>query len=333
MRHRIKGLFGIGLLVMLMGCSSKDNEIQTGNTEEISSNGAEISTEEEEDASSQASADAEDNGEQELSGEIDDAEEEMMEQPYAFKFVDVYGEEYETIIKVGFPKTEYSDECFWYEDEKTGYDDEIYTSRQGVDVSHHQGSIDWNKVKEAGIEFAVLRIGYRGYGQAGTVNPDKEFKRNIEEAQAAGIDIGVYFFSQAVNEDEAREEADFVLKNLEGYELQLPVVYDPESILNAPARTDNVSGEQFTKNTIVFCEAIKEAGYTPMIYSNMLWEAFEFDMEQLDMYQFWYADYEKLPQTPYAYEIWQYTNVGHVDGINGDVDLDIQFMEQNNEKE
>ncbi|MBD5550111.1 MAG: lysozyme [Lachnospiraceae bacterium] len=252
----------------------------------------------------------------------------MIEQPYAFKFVDVYGEEYETIIKVGFPKTEYSDECFWYEDEKNGYDDEIYTSRQGVDVSHHQGSIDWNKVKEAGIEFAVLRIGYRGYGQAGTVNPDKEFKRNIEEAQAAGIDIGVYFFSQAVNEDEAREEADFVLKNLEGYELQLPVVYDPESILDAPARTDDISGDQFTKNTIAFCEAVKEAGYTPMIYSNMLWEAFEFDMEQLDMYPFWYADYEKLPQTPYAYELWQYSNTGHVDGIKGTVDLDIQFVKK-----
>ena len=197
-----------------------------------------------------------------------------------------------------------------------------------MDVSHHQGFIDWNKVKAAGIEFAILRIGYRGYGQKGTIKLDNEFKRNIENAQAAGIDIGVYFFAQAINEEEAREEADFVLKNLEGYELQLPVVYDPESILDAPARTDGVSGEQFTKNTIVFCEAIKEAGYTPMIYSNMLWEAFEFDMEQLDMYPFWYADYEKFPQTPYAYEMWQYSNEGHVDGIKGFVDLDIQFIKK-----
>ena len=327
-RYLIGGIL-IGLLVMLMGCSSKDNEIQTGNTEEVSSNDAEISTEDEEEAVlSQISADAEDNGEQELSGEIDGEEEEIIEQPYGFKFVDVYGEEYETIIKVGFPKTEYFNDCFWFEDERTGYEDEIYVSRQGIDVSYHQGFIDWNKVKAAGIEFAILRIGYRGYGQKGTINLDKEFKQNIENAQAAGVDIGVYFFAQAINEDEAREEADFVLKNLEGYELQLPVVYDPESILDVPARTDDVSGEQFTKNTIVFCEAIKEAGYTPMIYSNMLWEAFEFDMEQLDMYQFWYADYEKFPQTPYAYEIWQYSNEGHVDGINGFVDLDIQFIKK-----
>jgi GH25 family lysozyme M1 (1,4-beta-N-acetylmuramidase) len=212
------------------------------------------------------------------------------------------------------------------ENEQTGYEDDAYTSRQGIDVSHHQGEINWEKVKASGIDFAILRIGYRGYGQEGTLNLDQEFNRNIENAQAAGIDVGVYFFAQAINEDEAREEADFVLQNLEGYELQLPVVYDPESILDADARTDEVSGEQFTKNTIAFCEKIKEAGYSPMIYSNMLWEAFEFDMEQLTMYPFWYADYEALPQTPYAYEMWQYSESGQVDGIDGVVDLDVQFL-------
>lgn len=255
-------------------------------------------------------------------------EEEIEEEPYEFKFVDVFGEEYETTIKVGFPKTEYIDEKFMFENGKTLYEDEKFYSRQGIDVSNHQGYINWEKVKASGIDFAILRIGYRGYAQEGTLNIDKEFKRNIENAQAAGIDIGVYIFSQAINEDEAREEAEFVIKNLEGYNLQLPVVYDPESILDAKARTDDVSGEQFTKNTILFCEMISDAGYEPMIYSNMLWEAFQFDMEQLGSYPFWYADYEKYPQTPYAYEMWQYSNVGRVNGIDGAVDLDIQFIKK-----
>ena len=248
------------------------------------------------------------------------------EKPYPFKFVDVFGEEYETEIKVNFPKTNYCNDNFVFENGKTNYEDANYYSRQGIDVSNHQGYIDWKKVRAAGIDFAIIRIGYRGYGKEGSINLDKEFRRNIENAQTAGIDVGVYFFAQAINEDEAKAEAEFVIQNIERYELQLPVVYDPESILDVPARTDGVSGEQFTKNTIVFCEMIKEAGYNPMIYSNMLWEAFEFDMEQLNMYPFWYADYEKLPQTPYAFELWQYSNVGHVDGVSGVVDLDVEFL-------
>lgn len=253
---------------------------------------------------------------------------ELLQIPQPFKFVDVFGEEYQTEIKADFPKTVYFRDGFQFTDGKTSYEDEWYYTRQGIDVSRYQGHIDWPKVKDAGIEFAIIRIGYRGYGQSGTIKADKEFRRNIENAQAVGIDVGVYFFSQAINEEEALEEAEFVIENLKEYELQLPVVYDPESILDAPARTDDVSGEQFTKNTIAFCERVKEAGYYPMIYSNMLWEAFEFDMEQLKQYPFWYADYEKLPQTPYAYEMWQYSNTGQVDGIQGTVDLNIQFMEK-----
>ena len=104
-----------------------------------------------------------------------------------------------------------------------------------------------------------------------------------------------------------------------------PIVYDPELIRDQPARTNDVSGEQFTKNTIVFCEAIKAAGYEPMIYSNMVWEAFYFDMTQLQDYPIWYADYELVPQTPYDFSFWQYSEKGHVDGIEGTVDLNVWF--------
>ncbi len=243
-------------------------------------------------------------------------------------FVDVFGDHYQTAILSSVKKHEYSSDKFVHDGHKLTYEDEKYTSRMGVDVSRYQGKINWEKVKAEGIEFAILRIGYRGYGTAGNISLDERFYENIKGAQAAGLDVGVYFFSQAINEEEALEEANFVIEHLSGYELQLPVVYDPESILDAVARTDNVAGEQFTKNTIAFCDAVKKAGFEPMIYSNMLWEAFEFDLTQLDSIPIWYADYEKLPQTPYRFEYWQYTNAGVVSGIDGRMDLNIQIIEK-----
>lgn len=124
------------------------------------------------------------------------------------------------------------------------------------------------------------------------------------------------------------KEAYFVVEHLKGYKLQLPVVYDPESILDNEAQTDDVPGEQFTNNTIKFCSIIADAGYEPMVYSNMLWEVFEFDMEKVDQYSFWYADYETKPQTPYSFSVWQYSNEGHVAGIDGVTDLDIEIIKK-----
>ncbi|MCR5785636.1 MAG: glycoside hydrolase family 25 protein [Eubacterium sp.] len=208
------------------------------------------------------------------------------------------------------------------------YDDGIYTVKKGIDVSYHQGEIDWNEVASDGIEFAILRIGYRGYGSEGTLNEDVKFREYIDEAHAAGISVGVYFFSQAISEEEAEEEAQFVLDILADYEIELPVIYDPETISDDDARTDDLTGEQATKNTIAFCDYIEEAGYKPMVYSNMVWEADYFDMSELTDYEFWYADYEKYPQTPYAFSMWQYTEKGSVAGISGRVDLDVMFVEK-----
>ncbi len=239
------------------------------------------------------------------------------------RFVDVFGEEYETKIDPGIPKHSYDLSLFKREGQALTYEDEGHTSSLGVDVSHHQGKIDWNRVAGQGFSFAILRIGYRGYGTEGKLGEDREFRENLKGAKAAGLRVGVYFFAQAVNEEEAREEAAFVLNLLDGEELDLPVVYDPETILDAPARTDDVSPEQFTANTAVFCEAVREAGYEPMIYANMLWEAFELDLKRLESIPVWYADYEPLPQTPYAFKMWQYSNEGQVNGIAGACDLDI----------
>ncbi len=243
-----------------------------------------------------------------------------------FRFVDAHGNWYETTINPNLNLHNYNWEYLTNDNSGISYEDQNYRIRKGIDVSHHQGDIDWDKVKASGYEFVIIRIGYRGYGQTGSLNQDRTFYTNIQEAQAVGLDVGVYFFAQAINEEEALEEANFVLDMLEGYSLQLPITYDPELIRDDEARTDNVTGEQFTKNTIVFCERIKDAGYEPMIYSNMVWEAELFDMEQLQEYPFWYADYEKIPQTPYDFSFWQYTETGKVDGIEGNVDLNIQFV-------
>lgn len=244
------------------------------------------------------------------------------------EFVDAFGNPYKVKINPDIARKKYRDKNFSYKEGKMIYKDDKYSSRLGVDVSHHQGKIDWEKVKEDGYEFAIIRIGYRGYGTEGTLNLDNRFHENIKDAQRAGLDVGVYFFAQAINEEEALEEAEFVLKHLKGYELDLPVAYDPESILYDEARTDDVTGEQFTKNAKVFCKRIRKAGYEPMIYSNMLWEAYELDLKKLSDYPIWYADYEPLPQTPYDFVMWQYTSRGTVDGIDGSVDLNIQFLER-----
>lgn len=266
-----------------------------------------------------ASGEAEDTDHAEPDEQISDAETETM------CFVDAYGEEYETEIRPEIKKHAYDWTKLEQTDGNPAYEDESYISRRGIDVSAYQGEIDWERVKSSGITFAFLRIGYRGYGTEGKLCVDERFLDNLKGAQAAGVDVGVYFFSQAISEKEALEEAGFVLELLDGVSLQLPVVYDPERIRNDEARTDYVTGEQFTKNTFVFCQAIEAAGYEPMIYSNMVWEAFEYDLVQLDKLPVWYADYEAVPQTPYEFSFWQYSESGQVEGIEGNVDLNLQF--------
>lgn len=247
-----------------------------------------------------------------------------------FKFVDAHGEWHTTTIHPNVKKHSYNWDFLINNDTGISYEgDENYTIRKGIDVSYYQGNIDWRKVADAGYEFAILRIGFRGYGESGTLKVDESFSNNLKGAHEAGLDVGVYFFAQAINEAEAIEEADFVLSILNETPLELPVIYDPELIKNDEARTDNVTGKQFTLNTIAFCERIRESGYEPMIYSNMVWEATLFDMEKLQRYPFWYADYESVPQTPYQFSIWQYSETGQVDGIEGNVDLNIQFLPKN----
>lgn len=197
-------------------------------------------------------------------------------------------------------------------------------SYKGIDVSKHQGEIDWAKVAADGIEFAFIRVGNRGYG-TGAIVEDAQFEANIKGAISNGIQVGVYFFSQAINEEEAREEAAFVLEKIAPYKVQCPVVIDVEKVSDSEARMNQISLEQRTANTLVFLETVEAAGYEVMLYHNMEMGTLMLDMEKFENYSKWFAYYNKEIYYPYAFDVWQYSDKGKVDGIAGDVDLNISF--------
>lgn len=250
-----------------------------------------------------------------------------------YTFRDVEENEYEAPLLSGVPKCTY-DFSKLKTDEETGYKsfhdkENGVTARFGIDVSEFQGeAIDWKQVKDSGVEFVIIRLGYRAYGDTGELVMDAMYEQNIKGALDAGLDVGVYFFSQAVSAAEAVEEAEFVLKHLKPYEITGPVVYDTEEIKWDAARTDKNTDKDFTNFCKVFCDTVEQKGYDTMIYSNMKWMAFTLDMEELTEYDFWYADYHDIPQCPYDYEMWQYSETGAVPGINANVDLNLWFREE-----
>lgn len=195
---------------------------------------------------------------------------------------------------------------------------------KGIDVSEFQGDIDWQKVKADGVHFAFIRVGYRGYG-TGKLNMDQKFQQNMRGAAAAGIPIGVYFYSQAISRAEAVEEANLVLQSIEGYDLRYPVVIDMEDAGYSTARTNNMSKQTATDVADTFCATIQRAGYRPMIYTNSRWFISRLDMDRLP-YDRWLAQYYQHPFFPYQFNIWQYTGKGRVNGINGDVDMNLCFV-------
>jgi len=289
------GLLGIGLI----GCTGDDTEVRQTSAEPV--------TEQEEQTKSES-------------------EEQVQKQKYVF--YDVEENRYEAELLEEVSKCVYD---FSNLKEKNGlkiYEDKEndVRSKVGIDVSKFQGDIDWQAVKGSGIEFAIIRMGYRGYGESGTLVVDPMFDVHIKGAIDAGLQVGVYFFSQAITAEEAREEADFVLKHIESYALTGPVVFDTEEIKYDTARTDNNTVKQFTDYCIIFCDEIKKAGYEPMIYANMKWMAFTLDLTRLTEYPFWYADYHETPQCPYDFEMWQYTETGTVPGVNGNVDINLWFQ-------
>lgn len=199
-------------------------------------------------------------------------------------------------------------------------------SIRGIDVSKYQGDIDWKKVAAEGIEFVIVRMGFRGMNE-GTLEVDPYFKKNVEGALKAGIKVGIYFFSQAINETEAVEEADFVLDSIKDYNITYPVIFDTERVTTYEARANSLSFAQRTANTKAFCDRVAEAGYTPMIYANTKYMIMGIDLEELENYEKWFAVYSDKITFPYHFSMLQYSESGTISGITGNVDLNISFVD------
>lgn len=195
-------------------------------------------------------------------------------------------------------------------------------SYPGIDVSAFQGEIDWEKVRASGIEFAIIRLGYRGYGKSGKLVEDEYAQDNLEGATEAGLPIGAYFFSQALSIEEADEEIEFMLEILGDYALEMPIILDWEIPVDT-ARTANMDGRTLTDIQLHFCSVIEEKGYQPMVYFNWHMSSRLLKLNELEDYPFWLALYQDRMTYPYKVEMWQYTDRGRVPGIEGNVDLNI----------
>lgn len=227
-------------------------------------------------------------------------------------------------------KNSYKTENFRLEDGYMAYfDDEgNKLSHLGIDISYHAQLVDWDELAASGVEFVMLRCGYRGYTEGGLVK-DEKFEEYAAEANRVGIKLGVYFFTQSITVEEAVEEADFVIDLIKDYSIEYPVALDTEYINDDKARTntEDISDELRSEMAIAFCERIKEAGYYPIIYASENWMRREMNLEMLNTYDFWAAQYQEENDFLYDFAIWQYTESGSVPGIDREVDLDISMVD------
>ena len=205
-----------------------------------------------------------------------------------------------------------------------------FRTRYGIDVSSFQGEIDWDAVADDNIDFAMVRVGFRGTG-TGSLNTDKYYEQNIRGAMRAGLETGVYFFAQAVTVEEAIEEADYVISLLDGLDINGPVAYDWE-MHDSTYRVYGTTPEVATACALAFCQRIEEAGYEPMVYMSKYVGYNKFNLPQLAKYPIWFPEYksassERLyPAFYYQMDIWQFSSSCSIDGIGGRVDANIQFL-------
>ena len=196
------------------------------------------------------------------------------------------------------------------------------SSYPGVDVSAFQGEIDWDKVASSGIRFAIIRLGYRGWGKAGKLVEDEFAKANLEGARKAGLQVGAYFFSQALTTEEVDQEIEFMLNTLGDFTLDMPIVFDWE-IPVPEARTANMDARTLTDLQKYFAITMTEKGHDPMIYFNWNISRNLLYLHELEDYPFWLALYQDRMTYPYRVEMWQYTDRGQVPGIQGNVDINV----------
>ena len=204
--------------------------------------------------------------------------------------------------------------------------EDISDTKVGIDVSSYQGDIDWKAVADSrNIDFAMIRVGYRGYGSEGKLDTDSRYEDNLKGAQENKVPMGVYFFTEAINYDEGVEEANYVLSLIEDYNVTYPVVIDTEYVNDSNARANDISNSDRTDAIVGFCETIKASGHTPMIYASRNWFVQNMDIDRLGEYELWVAQYANVPYFPYKFTGWQYTYEGSVPGIEAPVDINVWF--------
>ncbi len=225
------------------------------------------------------------------------------------------------------PQNEYDDAGFVLGNGRMAYyKDGNKASYAGMDVSKYQGYIDYNEVKKDGIDFVIIRLGSRGYS-TGQLTLDDYFQDNIKRATDAGLEVGISFSSQAITVDEAKEEATFVLEYLQDYDIKYPVVYSMEHVLNDTARIDELTKEDKTQITKAFLETVEAEGYNVMLSGNKEWLFADINYAALSDYDVCLKQETDLPDYPYRFYMWQYSQKGTVDGVAGEVPLYICFID------
>ena len=211
------------------------------------------------------------------------------------------------------------------------YDDNLYTSVLGLDLCDYDEVTSFQKLKDQGIEFLYLRVGYRGYGSKGAIYKDEKFETYYKQAKEYGFKIGVYFFSQAINNEELIEEVNFIFENIEDKDIDLPIAYDFEYISEAEARSDNVDSKTLTSNMELFCSLVEEKGYDSIIYTNLDMITNEsFDLQKLFSHDVWFAQYYTRPECKYPFSIWQYSGSANIEGLVEGVDANIMLIPKEN---
>lgn len=196
----------------------------------------------------------------------------------------------------------------------------------GADISKYQENVDFETLKNEGVDYVMIRVGARGYS-TGQITLDDNFDDNMVRAKEAGLDVGVYFYSQAISEAEAVEEANFVLEHIAGYEIDYPVAFFMEKISNDKARIDGLSKNDKTMAARAFLNTVKDAGYMPMVYGTKEWLIKEVDLSKLTEYDIWLSQNEDIPDYPYRFTMWQYTSTGEIGGIEGYANLSVNFID------
>ena len=197
----------------------------------------------------------------------------------------------------------------------------------GVDVSKYQKNIDWEQIKKAGVSFVIVRIGYRGYGASGALVLDPMFEEHFTNVKNAGLKVGVYFFSQATTEEEAKEEAFACAYVLNGRKLDYPIFFDTEAsgASGGSGRADGLGVADRTKCAVAFCEEVKANGYKPGVYASTLWYRNRVDLSSLTKYTIWNAHYG-VASSPIDCALWQGTCTARLPGYKGDLDVNISYI-------